>query len=260
MLIQGKPPDFNGTAPSWLRVGPHYFQTIGTRLLGGRLIDERDGPGAPRVSVVNDAFARRYFPKENGIGYSFGMSDLGHSGDYEIVGIVEDAKYQDARGPAYPTFFLPLLQVGTGEPLRGWASSIELHVAGRPENLEPSVRRAIAEVDPNLTVLRMASFDEQVARNFNSRKAHRATGGAVWGSRFDSGVRGPIQRHSLCCGTTNERDRYPDSGRRRAHEHSNVGVAERDGTSHLGPGHRYSCCAGRRTLAGRSALRRADYR
>ena len=169
VVIQGKPPDF-GTAPSWLRVGPHYFQTIGTRLLEGRLIDERDGPGAPRVAVVNDAFAHRYFPNENAIGHSFGMSDIGHSGDYEIVGIVEDAKYQDTRGRAYPTFFLPLLQVGAGEPLRGWVSSIELHVAGRPENLEPAVRRAITEVDPNLTVLRMVSFDEQVARNFNQER------------------------------------------------------------------------------------------
>ena len=98
------------------------------------------------------------------------MTDLGHSGDYQIVGIVEDAKYQDTRGPAYPTFFLPLLQVRPGDPLRGWVSTIELHVAGMPENLEPAVRKAIAEIDPNLTVLRMVSFDEQVARNFNQER------------------------------------------------------------------------------------------
>jgi ABC-type lipoprotein release transport system permease subunit len=98
------------------------------------------------------------------------MTDLGHSGDYEIIGIVEDTKYQDTRGPAYPTFFLPLLQVGPAEPLRGWVSAIELHVAARPENLEPAVRKGIAEVDPNLTVLRMVSFDEQVARNFNQER------------------------------------------------------------------------------------------
>jgi predicted permease len=167
--IQGKPPDFRW-APSWLRVGPHYFQTIGTRLLQGRLIDERDRPGTPRVAVVNDAFARRFFPKENAIGHYFGMADIGHSGDYKIVGIVEDAKYQDTRGPAYPTFFLPLLQVRPGDPLRGWVSTIELHVSGRPENLEPAVRKAIADIDPNLTVLRMVSFHEQVARNFNQER------------------------------------------------------------------------------------------
>ena len=75
-----------------------------TRLLEGRLIDERDGPGAPRVAVVNDSFGVRH-SEENAIGHSFGMSDLGHSGDYEIVGMVEDTKYQDTCGPAYPTFF-----------------------------------------------------------------------------------------------------------------------------------------------------------
>ena len=113
-------PTFPVIAPSWLRVGPHYFETIGTRLLQGRVIDERDQPGAPRAAVVNEAFARRFFPKETRSGSISVTGDEKHSGDFEIVGIVEDAKYQDTRGPAYPTFFWPLLQVPPGEPLRGW--------------------------------------------------------------------------------------------------------------------------------------------
>ena len=76
-----------------------------------------------------------FSPEENPIGHYFGMTDLGHSGDYEIVGIVEDAKYQDTRGPAYPTFFLPLLQVHPGEPLRGWVSAIELTSTVGPRTL-----------------------------------------------------------------------------------------------------------------------------
>src|SRR5947208_8750476 len=47
VYVEGKPPDYRWTAPSWNRVGPHYFETIGTRLLQGRAIDERDGPAAP---------------------------------------------------------------------------------------------------------------------------------------------------------------------------------------------------------------------
>jgi ABC-type antimicrobial peptide transport system permease subunit len=54
--------------------------------------------------------------------------------------------------------------------LRGWVSALELHVAGRPENLEPAVRKAIGDVDPNLTVMRIVSFGEQVARNFNQER------------------------------------------------------------------------------------------
>ena len=98
------------------------------------------------------------------------MRDVSHSGDYEIVGIVEDAKYQDTRGPAYATFFLPLLQTPPGEPVRGWVGAIELHVAGKPENIESAVRKTLADVDPNLTVLNMVSFGEQVARNFNQER------------------------------------------------------------------------------------------
>jgi predicted permease len=170
VYIQGKPPDYRWTAPSWDRVGPHYFETIGTRLLRGRAIDERDMPGAPNVAVINETFAGRFFPNDDPIGQHFGMTDLSHSGDYEIVGIVEDAKYQDTRGPAYATFFLPLLQTPPRESFRGWVGAIELHVAGRPENIESAVRKALADVDPKLSVLSMMSFGEQVARNFNQER------------------------------------------------------------------------------------------
>jgi macrolide transport system ATP-binding/permease protein len=170
VYIEGKSPDFTGIAPSWLRVGPHYFETVGTRLLQGRVIDERDVPGAPRAAVVNEAFARKYFPKGDAIGQHFGTNDSKRSGDFEIVGIVEDAKYQDTRGPAYPTFFWPLLQVPPGDPLRGWARTIELNVAGRPEDVEPALRQAIAGVDPRITVLKLQSFSEQVALNFNQER------------------------------------------------------------------------------------------
>src|SRR5207249_168256 len=170
VYIEGKPRDYRWTAPSWNRVGPHYFETIGTRLLQGRAIDERDTPAAPHVTVINETFARRFFPNENPIGQHFGKGDESHSGDYEIVGIVEDAKYQDTRGPAYATSFLPLLQAPSGEPVRGWVSAIELRVAGKPENIEPAVRKTLADIDPNLTVLKVMSFGEHVARNFNQER------------------------------------------------------------------------------------------
>jgi len=170
VFIQGKPPDYRWTAPSWDRVGPHYFETIGTRLLRGRVIEQRDTPAAPHVAVINETFAQRFFPNENPIGQRLGMGDVSHSGDYEIVGIVEDAKYQDTRGPAYATFFLPLLQTPPGESVRGWVGAVELHVAGKPENLEAAAGKALADVDPNLPVLNIMSFGEQVARNFNQER------------------------------------------------------------------------------------------
>jgi predicted permease len=171
VFIDGKPPDYGDrwTAPSADRVGPHYFETIGTRLLRGRAIEERDTPSAQRVAVVNETFAHRYFPNEDPMGQHFGMDDPSHSGDYEVVGVVKDAKYQDTRGPAYAMFFLPLLQTPGNSSRDGsvYINDIELRTAGNPENLEASVRKTLAGIDPNLTILGMMSFAEQVSLNFN---------------------------------------------------------------------------------------------
>ena len=145
------------------RVSPHYFETIGTRLLRGRVINDGDTPSSRRVAVVNQTFVRKFFPNQDPVGQHFGLDDVSHSADYEIVGVVEDAKYQDARAPAYPTAFLPLLQM----PAEGAGYDIELRVAGKPESLGSAIRRALDGISPNLTVLSMTSFGEQVALNFN---------------------------------------------------------------------------------------------
>ncbi|MGC2753467.1 MAG: ABC transporter permease, partial [Candidatus Acidiferrum sp.] len=146
-------------------VSAHYFETIGTRLLRGRYIDDQDTPASRRVAVIDESFARKYFPNEDPLGQHFGIGDESHAGDLEIVGVVEDAKYMDARAPAFVTAFLPLMQ-----PRENDSDSfhdIQLLVAGSPRNLEPEIQRTLASVDPNLTVIRAISFQEQVSRNFN---------------------------------------------------------------------------------------------
>ena len=167
-----------GEGASWLRVGPDYFPTIGTRLLRGRVIGEQDTPTSPRVAVVNQRFVQKYFKNEDPIGKRFGHGDPTHTTDFEIVGVVEDTKYQDTRGPAYATFFLPYLQKVdyadpadvSGEVASERIASIELHVSGNPENLESTVRRTLAELDPDMTVIRMTSFDAQVSEAFNQER------------------------------------------------------------------------------------------
>ena len=166
--VEGRPSDERDDA-SFDRVSPHYFETIGTRLWRGRVITEEDTPTSPQVAVINQTFARKYLPNQDPIGKHFGFLK---PSEFEIVGVVEDAKYMDARGPAYPTFFLPFLQKAK-DPKLYWLErsqymgDIELRVAGRPENLNAEVRRTLADIDPNLTVLDMKSLSEQVAQNFN---------------------------------------------------------------------------------------------
>jgi predicted permease len=167
----------NGDYASWLRIGPDYFETIGTRLLRGRTIGEQDTPTSTRVAMINQRFAKKFFGNEDPIGKHF-SSAVGNE-EYEIIGVVEDTKYQDTHGPAYATYFLPYLQRVVNrekpEPDTGLGRSqaiatIELHVKGAAENLESVVRQRLAELDPDLTVIRMTTFDEQVSEAFNQER------------------------------------------------------------------------------------------
>ncbi len=158
---------------SWLRISPHYFETVGTRLVRGRAIGQQDTPNAPLVAVVNQAFARKFFPQQDALGQRFGMTSPAHQHDYEIVGIVEDAKYTEARDAAWPTFFLPYLQMAPGD----WNSNalvrsnyprfLELHVTPQARNLEPLIRRTLAELDPKITVVRVLTLSDLLGSVFN---------------------------------------------------------------------------------------------
>ncbi|MGH9397934.1 MAG: ABC transporter permease [Terriglobia bacterium] len=169
--IEGRSAEERDTA-SLDCIGPHYFETIGTPMLRGRTIGDQDTSNSPPVAVVNQAFAKKFFPKQDPIGQYFGMGDAKYSGEREIVGIVQDAKYQDARVPAYPTYFMPFLQMPKDPKLSFFVEAeyigdIELHVAGRPENLEAAVRRTLTSINPNLTILDMMSLKTQLDNNFN---------------------------------------------------------------------------------------------
>ena len=131
--VEGHSPDEDADT-SFDRIGPHYFETLGTRLLRGRTTGDEDTPSSREVAVVNQTFVRKFFPKQDPIGKHFRMGAPSHSGDIEIVGVVEDTKYQDARGPAYPTFFMPFLQMSK---------------------------------DPKMAILDFMTMNEQVTRNFN---------------------------------------------------------------------------------------------
>ncbi len=161
-------------AVSWDKISSRYFETIGTRLLQGRSINDHDQLSSRPVAVVNRTLADRYFKHRNPIGRRFGIGGPEHAADYEIVGIVEDAKYFSTYEPAYPTFFLPLLQIDKKPDgsLAGdnYINDIELHVSGNAKNLEPLVRRTIDEVDSKIAVLDVLSYGEQLSLQFNQER------------------------------------------------------------------------------------------
>jgi predicted permease len=181
LAIEGRPaPDSpaNQDRAYYNRVSPSYLETTGTRLLRGRLIDEHDTQTSRHIALINETFATRYFPRTDPIGRHFGMGDVSHLGDYEIAGIVEDTKYRRADVPADAMFFLPLVQTEIFKDSRlasyqNWSlfiDSVQLRVAGSPGSFEPAVRRTLSEINPNLTVLKMTTFTDQVSHRFNSAR------------------------------------------------------------------------------------------
>jgi predicted permease len=160
------------------RVGPHYFETIGTPVLRGRAITRQDTQTSQHVAVVDEAFARRFFAGEDPIGKHFGMSQPGHGYDYEIVGVVRNTKYRSPASEPRPMFFLPFTQITQYAPPGDqrletgtlYAQSIQLRVAGAPEGYEKALRHVLAGINPDLSLDSVKSYSEQVAVQFNQQR------------------------------------------------------------------------------------------
>jgi len=156
------------------KVSPGYFETIGTKLVRGRLIDASDRLSTKVVALVSQTFVRTFLKDRDPIGARFGADGPDHAAAWEIVGVVEDAKYDSTYRPAYPTFFLPLLQPEknpdgglSGDSL---ARGLVIETQAGARGLEPVVRAAIAQTDPNLEVIGFRSYPEQMALRFNKER------------------------------------------------------------------------------------------
>lgn len=174
---RGEPKPNMEDAGSWDRVSSNYLQTIGQQIIRGRNFQSSDAAGRP-VAIVNQAFVKRFFPDEDPLGKHFGMDAAKFASTYEIVGVARDAKYINPDEPARPFFYVPLEQNETADdPLMQmmmtrshWMQSIQLVVGGTVTNIEPQIRRAVAEIDPSLTLISVQTMHEQVASNFNQQR------------------------------------------------------------------------------------------
>ncbi len=175
---RGDPTATEAEGVSWDRVSRQYFSTIGQRIVRGRDFSESDSSASRPVTIVNESFVRKYFPNEDPIGKHFGMDNSRYAGTFEIVGVARDAKYNDPDQPAKPMFFVPLEQsvhypdvlMERGEIQSHFVRSIQLLLRGHALNLEPQLRKALAEIDPNLTIITVQSMNQQVASNFDQQR------------------------------------------------------------------------------------------
>ncbi len=156
---QQKPDDRRYVAISW--IAPKYFQTLGTPLLTGRDFTFQD-EGGPRVAIINEAMARYYFAGANPIGKHLSIEKDwknigGPDRPYEIVGVVGDAKYDDAHGAPPRTLYLTAFGDG-----RMYASDFILRTSMPPEAVTGEVRRSVAEILKGVAVRHATTMSEQV--------------------------------------------------------------------------------------------------
>ena len=148
------------------------------RSLRGRAFTRQDTQAAQHVAVVDEAFARRFFGSKDAIGQHIGLSLPGHGYDYEIVGVVKNAKYKSPSAVQRPMFFVPLTQVTHYEPSGYqrletgtlYAQSIQLSVPALRKAMKSRCAMCLTSINPNLSLVDMKSYTEQVAVQFNQQR------------------------------------------------------------------------------------------
>jgi predicted permease len=184
ILVAGHPPNpSNESGASWNRVSADYLQNLGVTIVRGRLFTAADNETTAPVAVVNEAFVKRFFKdNEDPLDQHFGVERPENAGTFRIVGIVRDAKfawYQGLTRPARPMFFVPLAQrvdyktdyTRMVERLSHSIQGIMLVTDFPPGDLEPILRKTLAEADPNLTIVGVRTMQLQIDLSLNQERA-----------------------------------------------------------------------------------------
>jgi predicted permease len=184
VLIAGKPtpPPGANTGSSWNRVTTDYLTQLGAKLVRGRHFTDADNENSQNVAVVNEAFVRQFFPSgEDPIDQHFGLNLPENVNSFRIVGVIGDTRFASFQldRPARQMFFVPLAQtVDYANPMMRRVETASHFVGGLllvtevpTGTLEPLVARALAEADPNLSVINIRTLEQQVALIFNPRRA-----------------------------------------------------------------------------------------
>jgi predicted permease len=150
---QGEIPD-----PHMQFCSPRFFETLKIPILLGRDFTIEDGQGAPKVGIVNEKFAKRYFGDANPLGRHVGFGgDPGTKTDIEIVGVVGDTKYENMREEIPYEFYVPWIQQ---DFVLGMTAYVRTETA--PVSFFGVLRRAVREVDASVPTYEMRTLDTQV--------------------------------------------------------------------------------------------------
>jgi predicted permease len=148
-------------------ISPNYFRTIGQRMIVGRDFTNADALGAPKVAIVNEAFARKFHLMGANAGGAGPMNVIGKlmssgsdSLDIQIVGLVADAGYAEVKDSIPPVFYIPYRQ-------DSYASGMYFYMRSSlpPDQILPQVRPLIRRLDPLLPVEELKTVPQQIREN-----------------------------------------------------------------------------------------------
>jgi len=184
VLVEGHPAHKmdEEAGSSWDRVSANYLQNFGMTMLRGRYFTPADNETTAPVAIVNEAFVKRFFKSdEDPIDHHFGLDMPENVGTLRIVGIIRDAKFAGwgLSRPARPMFYVPLAQNVNYKDKLMQRIELQSHFIGgitivtnaSPGTLEPLLRKAMAEVDPNLTINHVRTMQQQVELTFDQERA-----------------------------------------------------------------------------------------
>lgn len=141
---------------SSLMVTPTYFDTLGIPLLSGRPFYDQDLEAKPERVVVNRALANLFFPRENPVGRWLVMGDDGNRPpDFQIVGVVETAKYRQMQEPAPPTLYVPMQD-------NNYAAVVYVRTDGNPLSIMRPVQEVIRKMGSGVPVVEVATLEQEV--------------------------------------------------------------------------------------------------
>jgi predicted permease len=147
------------TGSRFNQVGPDYLRTLGIPLLAGREFTRADAIDAPKVAIVNEAFAKKFNLGRDAVGKHIGTG-AGDALDVEIVGLVQNAKYSEVKQAIPPQYFVPYRQ---GE--QAGRMSFYVRTALDPEQFLSTIQPLVARLDPNLPVEDLRTMPQQINEN-----------------------------------------------------------------------------------------------
>jgi len=165
--IEGRPPeaDENRIEATLDPVTPRLFPALGVPLKSGRFISDQDGPDAPLVTLINETFAKRYWPNEDPIGKRFTFGGGGPNARWmTIVGVVGDMRRRGLDIAARCETFQPLAQ----SPSRGL--NLVIRTVGDPLQLAQAVRTEIRALDRDSPIMSIATLDQVIGTSLAERK------------------------------------------------------------------------------------------